>query len=113
MLKGWSMSHQIVCVFQNGEGVRWEGQFLLARGSGPQTNLAMRLSSHPASEQSIRSSKPGEALTRRKLPGSNHGAHNLAKRTYGFDFAASLRIIASRTPASARPFSTTFAALLW
>src|SRR5215467_4234509 len=32
---------------------------------------------------------------------------------YGFVFAASLRIIASRTPASARPVSAAFTALAW
>ena len=71
MLKGGSMSHQMICVFQNGEDVRWEGQFLLARGSGPQTSLVMRLSSHPASEQSIKPDSRGKSLRRRKLPGSN------------------------------------------
>ncbi len=47
MLKGRSISHQITCVLQNGEYVRAEGQFLLARGSGLQATLMMRALSHP------------------------------------------------------------------
>jgi hypothetical protein len=64
MLKGRSMSHQISCVFQNGEDVRWEGQFLLARGSGPQASLVMRAFSHPASEKSIKFARQGKLWLR-------------------------------------------------
>ena len=66
------MSHQITCVFQKGENVRWKGQFLLARGSGPQGSLAMRACSHPAIRQSIKPNLQGKPFARGKLPGSNH-----------------------------------------
>src|SRR6266496_2114092 len=52
-----------------------------------------------------------------QVPGRGTGASGFpaseisAARNYGFVFAASLRIIANRTPASARPVSTAFAAL--
>lgn len=47
MLKGRSFGLQITCVFPNRDDVGWEGQFLLARGSGPEASLLMRWSSHP------------------------------------------------------------------
>ena len=55
MLKGRSMSHQIICVFQNGEDVRWEWQYLLARGPGLQASWMMRAFSHPDRGEFIKS----------------------------------------------------------
>ena len=50
---------------------------------------------------------PGRGTSTSGFPASEVSA----ARNYGFVFAASLRIIANRTPASARPVSAAFAAL--